>query len=107
MNRFSGYLYRSRLLKEEEVNLCVHSLWIMKPECVLKLKLCIVCIVFVNLNTIYGIFTVLPPAQGCVPGVNKPMFLTQTPLHGDVHHATVGQAHEITLQAQVADNRSE
>ncbi|KAK7160566.1 hypothetical protein R3I93_008268 [Phoxinus phoxinus] len=47
---------------------------------------------------------ILPPAQGCVPGVNKPSFLTPTPLHGDVHHAAVGQAHEITLQAQVADN---
>ncbi|XP_048024068.1 CUB and zona pellucida-like domain-containing protein 1 [Megalobrama amblycephala] len=47
---------------------------------------------------------ILPPAQGCVPGVNKPSFLTPTPLHGDVHHAAVGQAHEITLRAQVSDN---
>lgn len=50
---------------------------------------------------------VLPLSQGCVPGVNKPSFLTPTPLHGDVHHAAVGEAHEITLRAQISDSRSE
>uniref|UniRef100_A0A8C1T6G6 ZP domain-containing protein n=1 Tax=Cyprinus carpio TaxID=7962 RepID=A0A8C1T6G6_CYPCA len=47
---------------------------------------------------------ILPPSQGCVPGVNKPSFLTPTPLHGDVHHAAVGEAHEITLRAQISDS---
>ncbi|XP_059421325.1 CUB and zona pellucida-like domain-containing protein 1 [Carassius carassius] len=47
---------------------------------------------------------ILPPSQGCVPGVNKPSFLTPTPLHGDVHHAAVGEEHEITLRAQISDN---
>ncbi|XP_051952680.1 uncharacterized protein LOC127622689 [Xyrauchen texanus] len=46
---------------------------------------------------------ILPPVQGCVPGVNKPSFLTPTPLHGEEHHAAVGHAHEITLRAQSSD----
>lgn len=43
---------------------------------------------------------ILAPVQSCVPGVDKPSFLTPTPLHGDEHHAAVGHAHEILLRAQ-------
>ncbi|KAI7802151.1 uncharacterized protein LOC130562808 [Triplophysa rosa] len=43
---------------------------------------------------------ILAPVQSCVPGVDKPSFLTPTPIHGDVHHAAVGHTHEILLRAQ-------
>lgn len=35
------------------------------------------------------------------------MFLTPTPLHGDVQHAAVGKTHVITLRAQSSGSRSE
>ncbi|XP_052008317.1 uncharacterized protein LOC127661594 [Xyrauchen texanus] len=47
---------------------------------------------------------ILPPVQGCVPGVNKPSFLSPTPLHGEEYYAAVGQVHEITIRAQSSDN---
>ncbi|XP_065139838.2 uncharacterized protein [Paramisgurnus dabryanus] len=47
---------------------------------------------------------ILAPVQSCVPDVNKPGFLTPTPLNGDVHHAAVGHMHEILLRAQSSDS---
>ncbi|XP_016347425.1 uncharacterized protein LOC107692766 [Sinocyclocheilus anshuiensis] len=40
------------------------------------------------------------PVHSCEPGVNRPSFLTPTPLHGDVQHAAVGRVHTITIRAQ-------
>ncbi|XP_067291253.1 uncharacterized protein [Pseudorasbora parva] len=47
---------------------------------------------------------ILSPVHSCEPGVNRPRFLTPTPLHGDVQHAAVGRDHIITLRAQSMDN---
>ncbi|XP_022603042.1 uncharacterized protein LOC111223249 isoform X1 [Seriola dumerili] len=43
---------------------------------------------------------VLPPIQRCEAGHVQPMFLSKTPSHGDVLHATVGQTFQLYAQAQ-------
>ncbi|KAM9860812.1 uncharacterized protein ACBR49_000827 [Aulostomus maculatus] len=43
---------------------------------------------------------ILPPLPSCEAGHVLPMFLSQTPSHGDVLHATVGQKFELHVQAQ-------
>ncbi|XP_056594685.1 uncharacterized protein LOC130413469 [Triplophysa dalaica] len=48
---------------------------------------------------------ILPPVESCVPGVTSPIFLTPTPLHGDVQHAAVGKIHVINLRAQSSGRR--
>lgn len=86
-------------------NVYFWSVVFINEQCTTETVYCVHCFCGFKHNLRH--LAVLPPAQGCVPGVNKPSFLTPTPLHGDVHHAAVGQAHKITLQAQIADNRSE
>ncbi|XP_078111627.1 uncharacterized protein LOC144521141 [Sander vitreus] len=43
---------------------------------------------------------ILPPIPNCEAGHVQPMFLSRTPSHGDVLHATVGQTFQLYAQAQ-------
>ncbi|XP_072235973.1 uncharacterized protein [Leuresthes tenuis] len=43
---------------------------------------------------------VLPPIPNCEAGHVQPMFLSRTPSHGDVLHATVGQTFQLFAEAQ-------
>ncbi|KAM4593529.1 uncharacterized protein PAE49_008123 [Odontesthes bonariensis] len=43
---------------------------------------------------------VLPPIPNCVAGHVQPMFLSRTPSHGDLLHATVGQMFQLYAEAQ-------
>jgi len=43
---------------------------------------------------------VLPPIPNCEEGHVQPMFLSRTPSHGDVLHATVGQMFQLFAEAQ-------
>ncbi|GAA6222947.1 uncharacterized protein LOC108894180 isoform X2 [Lates japonicus] len=43
---------------------------------------------------------ILPPIPSCEVGYVQPMFLSKTPSHGDVLHATVGQMFQLYAQAQ-------
>ncbi|AWP01051.1 putative deleted in malignant brain tumors 1 protein-like [Scophthalmus maximus] len=42
---------------------------------------------------------ILPPIPRCHPGHVLPVFLSKTPSHGDVLHATVGQMFQLQVQA--------
>ncbi|KAA8579344.1 hypothetical protein FQN60_010704 [Etheostoma spectabile] len=43
---------------------------------------------------------ILPPIPNCEAGHVRPVFLSRTPSHGDVLHATVGQPFQLYAQAQ-------
>ncbi|XP_026234946.1 uncharacterized protein LOC113174943 [Anabas testudineus] len=43
---------------------------------------------------------ILPPIPSCEAGHVQPMFLSSTPLHGDVLHATVDKSFQLFAQAQ-------
>ncbi|XP_034716059.1 uncharacterized protein LOC117936763 [Etheostoma cragini] len=43
---------------------------------------------------------ILPPIPNCDAGHVRPMFLSRTPSHGEVLHATVGQTFQLYAQAQ-------
>eukprot|EP00064_Thunnus_orientalis_P014959 superscaffoldBa00002690_g15007 len=43
---------------------------------------------------------ILPPLPNCEAGHVRPIFLSKTPSHGDVLHATVGQKFQLYAQAQ-------
>ncbi|XP_039993647.1 uncharacterized protein LOC120795639 [Xiphias gladius] len=43
---------------------------------------------------------ILPPIPSCEAGHVQPIFLSETPSHGDVLHATVGQTFQLYAQAQ-------
>ncbi|XP_071345849.1 zona pellucida sperm-binding protein 2-like [Trachinotus anak] len=43
---------------------------------------------------------ILPPIPSCEAGHVQPMFLSKTPSHGDILHATVGQTFQLFAQAQ-------
>ncbi|XP_029904532.1 uncharacterized protein LOC115357253 [Myripristis murdjan] len=43
---------------------------------------------------------ILPPLPSCVAGHVLPQFLLQTPSHGEVHHASVGEKFQLYAEAQ-------
>ncbi|KAM4744348.1 uncharacterized protein FYW61_000454 [Anableps anableps] len=51
------------------------------------------------------IMDVLPPASSCVAGDLLPMFLSRTPSHGEVLHASVGQTLQLYAQAQAQNDQ--
>ncbi|KAF3833068.1 hypothetical protein F7725_026733 [Dissostichus mawsoni] len=46
---------------------------------------------------------ILPPLSSCEHGRVQPMFLSKTPSHGDVLHATVGQKFKLHAQAKATE----
>ncbi|XP_035991730.1 CUB and zona pellucida-like domain-containing protein 1 [Fundulus heteroclitus] len=51
------------------------------------------------------VIEVLPAASSCVAGDVLPMFLSRTPSHGEVLHASVGQTFQLHAQAQAQNAR--
>ncbi|XP_037835879.1 uncharacterized protein LOC108250990 isoform X2 [Kryptolebias marmoratus] len=48
---------------------------------------------------------VLPPISTCAVAVMLPMFLSKTPSHGDVLHATLGQTFQLYAEAQAQNTQ--
>ncbi|KAK5874455.1 hypothetical protein PBY51_019399 [Eleginops maclovinus] len=46
---------------------------------------------------------ILPPLSSCERGRVQPVFLSKTPSHGDVVHATMGQNFQLNAQAKATD----